>query len=103
MKKINSLLIGLPLMILSLTSPFSYAQETENSGIEEIIVTARQQNESLQDVPVTIAVMSEQDLERYNITTLDDAAKMVPNMAISQGGSGTVSYTHLTLPTIYSV
>ena len=27
-------------MILSLTYP-SYAQETENSGIEEIIVTAR--------------------------------------------------------------
>ena len=82
MKKINSLLIGLPLMILSLTSYPSYAQEIESSGIEEIIVTARQQDESLQDVPVTIAVMSEQDLERYNITTLVDAAKMVPNMAI---------------------
>ena len=78
MKKINSLLIGLPLMILSLTSYPSYAQEIESSGIEEIIVTARQQDESLQDVPVTIAVMSEQDLERYNITTLVDAAKMVP-------------------------
>ena len=83
MKKINSLLIGLPLMILSLTSYPSYAQEIESSeiqssGIEEIIVTARQQDESLQDVPVTIAVMSEQDLARYNITTLVDAAKMVP-------------------------
>ena len=88
MQTIKRLLIGLSLMMLSLTSPSSYAQETENSGIEEIIVTARQQNESLQDVPVTIAVMSEQDLERYNITTLVDAAKMVPNMAISQGGSG---------------
>ncbi len=51
MKKINSLLIGLPLMILSLTSYPSYAQEIESSGIEEIIVTARQQDESLQDVP----------------------------------------------------
>ena len=100
MKKINSLLIGLPLMILSLTSYPSYAQEIESSdiqssGIEEIIVTARQQDESLQDVPVTIAVMSEQDLERYNITTLVDAAKMVPNMAISQGGSGNGSNLRL--------
>ena len=34
--------------------------------------------------------MSEQDLERYNITTLVDAAKMVPNMAISQGVLGMV-------------
>ena len=95
MQTIKRLLIGLSLMILSLTSPSSYAQETENSGFEEIIVTARQQNESLQDVPVTIAVMSEQDLERYNITTLVDAAKMVPNMAISQGGSGNGSNLRL--------
>ena len=56
--------------------------------IEEIIVTARQESESLQDVPVTIAAMTEQDLERYNITTLVDAAKMVPNMRINHGGSG---------------
>ena len=56
--------------------------------IEEIIVTARKQSETLQDVPVTIAAMTEQDLERYNITNLVDAAKMVPNMRIAHGGSG---------------
>ena len=56
--------------------------------IEEIIVTARKQSETLQDVQVTIAAMTEQDLERYNITTLVDAAKMVPNMRIDHGGSG---------------
>jgi outer membrane cobalamin receptor len=40
------------------------AQEAKNvSGIEEIIVTARQQAESLQDVPVTVSVMSELDLD----------------------------------------
>ena len=47
----------------------SIAQETNDaSGIEEIIVTARQQAESLQDVPVTVSVMSELDLDRYNIS-----------------------------------
>ena len=56
--------------------------------IEEIIVTARQQSETLQDVPVTIAAFTEMDLERYNITNLVDAAKMVPNMRIAHGGSG---------------
>lgn len=63
--------------------------------LEEVIVTARQQAEGLQDVPVTIAAMTEEDLDRYNITTLVDAAKMVPNMVISHGGSGNGSSLRL--------
>jgi len=95
MKTFNRLLIGSSLMILSLTSLSSYAQEVENSGIEEIIVTARQQDESLQDVPVAVSVMSEVDLDRYNITSLTDAAKMVPNFRINAGGSGNGSNIYL--------
>lgn len=56
--------------------------------MEEVLVTARQQSETLQDVPVTIAAITEEDLKRYNITSLIDAAKMVPNMVIAPGGSG---------------
>lgn len=65
------------------------------SVIEEIIVTARQQAETLQDVPVTVAAMTEADLDRYNITNLVDAAKMVPNMLVAQGGSGNGSNVRL--------
>jgi iron complex outermembrane receptor protein len=67
----------------------------EGEVIEEIIVTARQQQETLQDVPVTIAALTEADLDRYNITNLVDAAKMVPNMVISPGGSGNGSSLRL--------
>ncbi|HEX7034186.1 MAG TPA: TonB-dependent receptor [Pseudomonadales bacterium] len=56
--------------------------------IEEVIVTARQQQETLQDVPVAIAALTEQDLDRYNITTLTDASTLVPNFMVFQGGSG---------------
>ncbi|MEC8299463.1 MAG: TonB-dependent receptor [Pseudomonadota bacterium] len=67
----------------------------ENLAMEEIIVTARQQSEGLQDVPVTIAALTEEDLDRYNITSLVDAAKMVPNMVINHGGSGNGSSLRL--------
>ena len=73
-----------------LATSVSYASE-----IEEIIVTARQQAEGLQDVPVTIAALTEEDLDRYNITSLVDAAKMVPNMVIAHGGSGNGSSLRL--------
>ncbi len=65
------------------------------SEIEEVIVTARLLEETLQDVPVTVAAFTEADLDRYNITNLVDAAKMVPNMAISHGGSGNGSILRL--------
>jgi len=54
--------------------------QAEQNILEEIVVTARQQAESLQDVPVTISAFTEEDLDRYNINNLVDAAKMVPNM-----------------------
>ena len=60
----------------------------EERVIEEIIVTARQQEETLQDVPVTVAALSETDLKRYNITTITEAAKLIPNFQVFHGGSG---------------
>lgn len=70
----------------------AYASE---GVLEEIIVTARKQAEGLQDVPVTVAALTEADLDRYNITNLVDAAKMVPNMVIAHGGSGNGSSLRL--------
>lgn len=63
--------------------------------IEEVIVTARQQAESLQDVPVTVAAFTEEDLDRYNIATLSEASKLVPNFQINHGGSGNGSNLYL--------
>ena len=81
----SALVCAFSALALMLPGHIALAQE---SGIEEIIVTARQQAETLQDVPVTIAAMTEADLDRYNITNLVEAAKMVPNMVIQQAGSG---------------
>ena len=80
------------LLTLALAVVFStpvLAQSGSDDGeIEEIIVTARQREETLQDVPVTVAAFTEGDLDRYNISTLTDAAKLVPNLQIVQGQSG---------------
>ena len=79
--------MALAITSVALAMPYSYTFADEDV-MEEIIVTARQQAETLQDVPVTIAALTEEDLERYNITSLVDAAKMIPNMVIAAGGSG---------------
>ena len=79
------------LAFISLPATVSAADKV----LEEIIVTARQTEETLQDVPVTIAAFTEEDLDRYNIINLVDAGKMVPNMVIAQGGSGNGSSLRL--------
>src|SRR3546814_2916666 len=50
------------------------AQDPERrpSGIEEIVVTARRVNESLQEVPVAISAMSADDLKREQINSTQD-------------------------------
>ncbi len=70
---------------LPATVPVIYASDTV---IEEVMVTARRREETLQDVPVTVAALTEQDLDRYNISTLTEASKLVPNFSIFHGGSG---------------
>jgi iron complex outermembrane receptor protein len=86
--------MALAITSVALAMPYSYTFADEDV-MEEIIVTARQQAETLQDVPVTIAALTEEDLERYNITSLVDAAKMIPNMVIAAGGSGNGSSLRL--------
>lgn len=65
----------------------AYAQEgpdgAENS--DEIIVTARRQNERLQDVPASVAVLSAAALEKTGATKADDFAQLTPGVTIVTG------------------
>ena len=53
----------------------------QNSGaLEEIVVTAQKRSESLQEVPISISVFSEDDIERLNISNTIDLVKNIPGM-----------------------
>lgn len=82
-------------LVLALLVPVALAHAQEQRVIEEIIVTARQQAETLQDVPVTVAALGEEDLKRYNVTKLSEAASLVPNFQIFTTGSGNGSVLRL--------
>ena len=76
------------LLALAVTAFPSWAQgavdgiEEENAvdGIEEIIVTARKVQENLQDVPISITALTQDALERRQITSSDDIGKITPNL-----------------------
>ena len=57
--------------------------------LEEVLVTARRREESLQDVPIAITALSGDFLREQNVTELADLAIRVPAMGVSTGGPST--------------
>lgn len=56
------------------------------SELEEIIVTAQKRQESLQDVPISISVLSGQNLESPGVVSVADALSTVPGVSLAQDG-----------------
>lgn len=51
------------------------------SSIEEVIVTAQRREQNIQDVPISIAVFSPEQLANANITNASDLATYTPSLA----------------------
>jgi len=63
----------------------------EGFAIEEVLVTARKKEETLQDVPVAVTSMSADDLKALNLSDTQDLGSFSPGVHIepapAQGGS----------------
>ena len=55
----------------------THAQEAQ---LEEIIVTATKRTEGVQDIPMAVMVLGEQQLQDLNITDMADYVEMLPNV-----------------------
>jgi len=64
------------------------AQAGEGAGERVIVVQARRQNETLQEVPVTVTAIGGDTLQRFNIDQVADVTSRVPTLNVQVGGSG---------------
>ena len=53
------------------------------TGIEDIVVTARRQRETMQDTPLSISALSSATLDRLNASQIDKIAQVTPNVVLS--------------------
>lgn len=63
--------------------PSAWAQEADGAGQPvggDIIVTARRVEERLQDVPISIAVFNQQQIDNRNVTSGNDLAAYTPSL-----------------------
>jgi iron complex outermembrane receptor protein len=64
------------------------SEGTASDIIEEIIITAERRPERLQDAPVSVDVVTSQDIEKYNVFQFEDIQKLVPGLQLLNVGNG---------------
>ena len=68
-----------------LASAPAFAQESkEDTGATDIIVTAQRVEQRLQDVPISITVFNEQQLQNRNVAVATDLAAYTPSLSVNQ-------------------
>lgn len=73
-------------MIAAVLAVGATAVQAQDSGIEEIMVTATRRSQSIQDIPYNISAMSGDQLEEAGITSLTDLARTIPGVAYADLG-----------------
>jgi len=63
-------------------------QPGAQGGVEEVIVTARRREESLQNVPVAVSVLSAEQIQKYDMTSLETMATQIPELTIGRASNG---------------
>ncbi|MDH3641204.1 MAG: TonB-dependent receptor, partial [Gammaproteobacteria bacterium] len=77
------------LLFASVPARDAVAAERDESGmIEEIVVTSRRREESVQDVPLSVTVFGEEQIDRLKPTTMRDFEGLVPNMYMTNSAAG---------------
>jgi iron complex outermembrane receptor protein len=77
--------VGASLLALAIAIPpaAAFAQTDAPVAIEEVIVTAQKREESLQEVPMTVEVVTGETLERNNLTKFQDVALLSPGLELN--------------------
>jgi iron complex outermembrane receptor protein len=64
------------------------AQQADEVKLDEVVVSALKRDESLQDVPLSIQAIGQQQLTNLKVETFDDYVKYLPNVAFQSSGPG---------------
>jgi len=97
----SAVLRGLSVLALAAAAQPAWAQPADagaaasaDTGMGDIVVTARRREESAQTVPVSVTALSTRALEERSVRTLGDLTAVVPGIRFSHyGGGGNMNIT----------
>lgn len=97
MSNFNRRAIPAALLSVMVLAPCVSAQQASSSegrraapagGLEEVIVTSRKRAESLQDAPLTVSVISQERIEKFDFTSLEKIAALTPQYFVGRSSNG---------------
>jgi iron complex outermembrane receptor protein len=83
-----SLLIATAFLFSIATAFGQEARDDEEFYIEEITVTARKREETLQDIPISVAARTEGQMRQSGLTSLEDISQTVASFSVQNLGPG---------------
>ena len=92
-KLLDTMLAATAVALVLPTGAFAQAapaDETEAADSGDIIVTARRADERLQDVPVSVQVVSGESIQKLAITSVDEISKLAPGLTLVNQGASTI-------------
>ncbi|WP_380876633.1 TonB-dependent receptor [Sphingomonas sp. DBB INV C78] len=64
------------------------AEAPTTGGLEDIVVTARKRQESVQDIPVAVTAISAKTIQEQDLTSLEKVAARTPNFTVGRASNG---------------
>jgi len=83
--------IGILVLAAGINPVISHAQEEANLRLEEIVVTSRRVEESLQDTPIAVTATTGDELINSDISRITGITETAPNVNFSFGGTSSGS------------
>ena len=82
-------LVPLTALAQAAATAASPAASAANNDIARVVITAQKRKEDIRDVPLSVSVMSGEQLQAAQISTVEDLTRNIPNVSFSsQGGPG---------------
>jgi len=74
------------------TAPAGNTPAEQNTGLEEIIVTAEKRESTVQATPIAMTALSAADLSEQNIGSIQDLVGAIPGISLRTAGPGQTEY-----------
>jgi outer membrane receptor protein involved in Fe transport len=68
------------------------AEASAAGGLAEIVITARKRSENLQEVPISVDVLTSRDVQNLGIVEFNDYATKIPSISFISVGPGTQTF-----------
>ena len=82
---VSGLMVGLNATPAAAQNAGANAETPEQGVLQEVVVSARREQESVQDIPTSITAFTPEQLEQHQMTSTQDLEEFTPNLRIDIG------------------